>query len=47
MQVPKSFTVDKELYKEFRKECEKRAISASKWLRNSMKKQIEKWRQEK
>ena len=43
MIVPKSFTVDKELYELFRIECDKRAISVSKWLRNVMKNQLNKW----
>ena len=41
--IPKSFSVDERLYPMFRIECEKRAISVSKWLRNVMKKQLDKW----
>ena len=42
-QVPKTFTVDVRMYPIFRQECEKRAISVSKWLRNVMKNQLDKW----
>ena len=38
-----SFSVDKKLYPIFRVECEKRAISVSKWLRTIMKKQMDNW----
>ena len=41
--VPKSITVDKEKYELFRKECDKRAMSFSKWLRNVMDNQLSKW----
>ena len=41
--IPKSFTVDEDVYLEFRKSCDKKAVSVSKWLRNCMNKQMEKW----
>ena len=44
MNIPKSFTVDDEIYIVFRKECEKKAISVSKWLRNMMKRQLDVWK---
>lgn len=37
------FTVHSNLYKIFREECDKRAISMSKWLRKKIVEQLEDW----
>lgn len=41
--IPKSFTVEKHIYEQFKKKCEDKCISISKWLRQVMIKQMKKW----
>ena len=44
--IQKTFMINKEDYELFRDECKKRAMSPSKWIRNVMGNQLDKWKKE-